>query len=233
MLDGEIFHPTASHVGYLPEERGLYPKKKVRDQMVYLAMLRGMNKKQANESTVKWLDRLHVSEYIDRKLETLSKGNQQKVQLAATLVGEPQLVILDEPFSGLDPVNAQVLKDVIRELIREGRIVIFSSHQMSYVEEFCEDIAIINHGDVVLAGHLDDIKDTYGCGRKTISADNYSPQEVLELKTQADMWQILDICKQTGVEIHQFGAYEPSLNDIFISCVGDEEPDTEAAKEAV
>ena len=127
---------------------------------------------------------------------------------------------------------------------------------MSYVEEFCEDIAIINHGDVVLAGHLDDIKDTYGCGRKTISADNYSPQEladicreklssyavvervtkkyvVLELKTQADMWQILDICKQTGVEIHQFGAYEPSLNDIFISCVGDEEPDTEAAKEAV
>ena len=127
---------------------------------------------------------------------------------------------------------------------------------MSYVEEFCEDIAIINHGDVVLAGHLDDIKDTYGRGRKTISADNYSPQEladicreklssyaavervtkkyvVLELKTQADMWQILDICKQTGVEIHQFGAYEPSLNDIFISCVGDEEPDAEAAKEAV
>ena len=149
-----------------------------------------------------------------------------------------------------------MLKDVIRELIREGRIVIFSSHQMSYVEEFCEDIAIINHGDVVLAGHLDDIKDTYGRGRKTISADNYSPQEladicreklssyaavervakkyvVLELKTQADMWQILDICKQTGVEIHQFGAYEPSLNDIFISCVGDEEPDAEAAKEAV
>lgn len=256
MLDGEIFRPTASQVGYLPEERGLYPKKKVRDQMVYLAMLRGMNKKQANESTVKWLDRLHVSEYIDRNLETLSKGNQQKVQLAATLVGEPQLVILDEPFSGLDPVNAQVLKDVIRELIREGRIVIFSSHQMSYVEEFCEDIAIINHGDVVLSGHLDDIKDTYGRGRKTISADNYSPQEladicreklssyaavervtkkyvVLELKTQADMWQILDICKQAGVEIHQFGAYEPSLNDIFISCVGDEEPDTEAAKETV
>lgn len=140
-----------------------------------------MNKKQANESTVKWLDRLHVSEYIDRNLETLSKGNQQKVQLAATLVGEPQLVILDEPFSGLDPVNAQVLKDVIRELIREGRIVIFSSHQMSYVEEFCEDIAIINHGDVVLAGHLDDIKDTYGCGRKTISADNYSPQELADI----------------------------------------------------
>jgi len=256
MLDGKTFQPTASQVGYLPEERGLYPKKKVRDQMVYLAMLRGMNKKQANESTVKWLDRLHVFEYIDRNLETLSKGNQQKVQLAATLVGEPQLVILDEPFSGLDPVNAQVLKDVIRELIREGRIVIFSSHQMSYVEEFCEDIAIINHGDVVLAGRLDDIKDTYGRGRKTISADNYRPQElaeicreklsayanvervtkkyvVLELKPQTDIWQILDICKQAGVEIHQFGAYEPSLNDIFISCVGDEEPDTEAEKEVV
>lgn len=246
LLDGEKFQPTSSQIGYLPEERGLYPKKKVREQMVYLAMLRGMNKKQAMESTKKWLEKLQVSEYIDRNLETLSKGNQQKVQLAATLVGEPEIVILDEPFSGLDPVNAQVLKDVISGLIQEGRIVIFSSHQMSYVEEFCEDIAIINHGDVVLSGNLDEIKETYGKGRKILSAENYDLQQlakmceeklagkasvqhiakkyiVLELAAGTNDWDILDACRQSGVEIHQFGAYEPSLNDIFISCVGEEE----------
>lgn len=250
VLDGKKFKPTASQVGYLPEERGLYPKKKVRDQMVYLAMLRGMNKKQAMESTIKWLKRLQVEEYIDKNLETLSKGNQQKVQLASTLVGEPQIVILDEPFSGLDPVNAQVLRDVIKSLILDGRIVIFSSHQMSYVEEFCEDIAIINHGEVVLVGHLDEIKDTYGKGRKTLSALNYDTQElaelcrnqmadvanveqvtkkyvVLELKEQADEWSVLDVCKAAGIRVHHFGSYEPSLNDIFISSVGEETDENE------
>ena len=253
---GKPFCTANESIGYLAEERGLYPKYKIMDQLLYFASLKGMRRQDAQRSIDYWFERLGIEEHRDKRAEQLSKGNQQKVQLAATLVGEPQLVILDEPFSGLDPVNAQVLKDVIRELIRDGRIVIFSSHQMSYVEEFCEDIAIINHGDVVLAGHLDDIKDTYGRGRKTISADNYSPQEladicreklssyaavervtkkyvVLEMKPQADMWQILDICKQAGVELHQFGAYEPSLNDIFISCVGDEELDAEAAKEAV
>ena len=132
LLDGKKFKPDGSQVGYLPEERGLYPKKVVKEQMMYLAMLRGMTKKEAAKSTKKWLEKLQVSEYTDKKLETLSKGNQQKVQLAATLVGEPEIVILDEPFSGLDPVNSQILKDVITELISEGRIVIFSSHQMSY-----------------------------------------------------------------------------------------------------
>lgn len=113
-----------------------------------------MNKKQAEENMRKWLTRLDVIQYENRKLDTLSKGNQQKVQLAATLVADPDIVILDEPFSGLDPVNSQILKDVINELIRAGKIVIFSSHQMSYVEEFCEDIVVINHGEVALAGTL-------------------------------------------------------------------------------
>ena len=243
MLDGEIFRPTASQVGYLPEERGLYPKKKVRDQMVYLAMLRGMNKKQANESTVKWLDRLHVSEYIDRNLETLSKGPQQKVQLAATLVGEPQLVILDEPVSGLDPGNAQVLKDVIRELIREGRIVIFSSHQMSYVEEFCEDIAIINNGEIALSGDIADIKAEYGKNQLIISAVGMGAEELAEkLKTSCeDTLSVTGIHKDgvivkniqelsgnalikeimnADIEIASFDSYRPSLNDIFVKAVG-------------
>lgn len=246
LLDGKKFKPVGKEMGYLPEERGLYPKKTVKDQMVYLAMLRGMNKKEAQKSTVKWLEKLQVSEYIDRKLETLSKGNQQKVQLAATLVGEPVIVILDEPFSGLDPVNSQILKDVISELISEGRIVIFSSHQMSYVEEFCEDIVIINKGEVVLKGNLDDIKSEYGKGRRIVSAYNYSLDElegicnnqlkemvdvlsvnkhyvILDLKENISQWQVLDKLREIEVDVKTFGAYEPSLNDIFVAKVGDEE----------
>lgn len=252
MLDGKKFTPTPGQVGYLPEERGLYPKKEVLGQLVYLAMLRGLNKKDAQASAKKWLKRLEVSEYETRKLDTLSKGNQQKVQLASTLVGNPQIVILDEPFSGLDPVNAQILKDVIRELILEGRIVIFSSHQMSYVEEFCEDIVIINHGESVLSGHLDDIKTEYGKGRKILSATNYGLDDlkklceekfadkvtvlgsnknhvILEMVEGVSQWDILEALKNAGVEVKTFGVYEPSLNDIFVSKVGEEE-ETEETK---
>ncbi|MCM1288004.1 MAG: ATP-binding cassette domain-containing protein [Clostridium sp.] len=249
-LDGEKFVPKSSQIGYLPEERGLYPKKTVTDQMVYLAMLRGKNKKEALESTKKWLTKLDVIEYETRKLDTLSKGNQQKVQLAATLVGEPDIVILDEPFSGLDPVNAQILKDVIRELIAEGRIVIFSSHQMSYVEEFCEDIVIINHGDIALAGNLDEIKTEYGKGRRIVCANNLTLDElkdvcesklsdkvtvhdvnkhyvILNIKDGVDQWQLLDAFREQNVDIKTFGAYEPALNDIFVSRVGEEEAEEE------
>ena len=154
-LDDKPFEPRKVQIGYLPEERGLYPKRKVLEQMIYLAMLRGVSRKTASANAKRWLERLEVSQYQDRLLETLSKGNQQKVQLASTLVCDPEIVILDEPFSGLDPVNSQILQEVVQELIRDGKIVIFSSHQMSYVEEFCEDIVIINHGEVVLSGHLD------------------------------------------------------------------------------
>lgn len=251
LLDGKKFKPDGSQVGYLPEERGLYPKKTVKEQMVYLAMLRGMNRKEANKSTEKWLEKLQVSEYTQRKLETLSKGNQQKVQLAATLVGEPDIVILDEPFSGLDPVNSQILKDVISELISMGKIVIFSSHQMSYVEEFCEDIVIINKGEVVLSGNLDEIKSQYGKGRKIVSAYNYTLEElkdicneklneivsvlftnkhyvILDMKENVNQWQVLEKLKELNVDVKAFGAYEPSLNDIFVSKVGEE---AENAKE--
>lgn len=140
LVDGKPFRTKDFRIGYLPEERGLYPKKGVLEQLMYLAQLRGSSRADAKEQSMRWLKRLEVDEYAQRKLETLSKGNQQKVQLAQTLVCNPDLVILDEPFSGLDPVNSQILKDVIREQIQDGKLVIFSSHQMSYVEEFCEDI---------------------------------------------------------------------------------------------
>lgn len=226
----------------------MYPKKTVIEQMVYFAKLRGLDRASAVKNAQKWLSRLKVSEYEKRKMDTLSKGNQQKVQLAATLVCDPDIVVLDEPFSGLDPVNSQILKDVIRELISEGKIVIFSSHQMSYVEEFCEDIAIVNQGEIVLAGSLDEIKEEYGRGRKILSALNYSLEEleqlcreklsevlevesrskhnlILRLNEGASQWNILERMKEEGIDIDQYGSYEPSLNDIFVSCVGDEVPE--------
>lgn len=254
LMDGEKFNFTSDQIGYLPEERGLYPKRIIKEQMIYLAMLRGLTKKQAIQNTEKWLARLQVSEYINRKLDTLSKGNQQKVQLAATLVADPEIVILDEPFSGLDPVNSQILKDVIRELIEDGKIVIFSSHQMSYVEEFCEDIVIINHGEVVLSGNLDEIKTEYGKGRRVIAATNYEVDElekivkenlseninvvgknkhyiIVELLEGADQWQVLDDLKRLNIDIKSFGMYEPSLNDIFVSRVGEEEAEENISSE--
>lgn len=244
LLDGKPFEPSKKQVGYLPEERGMYPKKTVLEQMVYFARLRGLDKKTAVESAKKWLGRLQIAEHEKRKMDTLSKGNQQKVQLATTLVCDPDIVVLDEPFSGLDPVNSQILKDVIRERIASGKIVIFSSHQMSYVEEFCEDVVIINQGEVVLQGSLDVIKHEYGQGKKILSALNLTLDEleqhlgkltdlvqiegrnkynvIFRLKDGIDQWKVLERLKAEGIEIDTYGSYEPSLNDIFVSCVGKE-----------
>ena len=180
-LDDEPFNPKKHLIGYLPEERGLYPKKTVLEQIVYLTRLRGLSKKEAVNNAKKWLKRLEIDEYANRKLETLSKGNQQKVQLASTLACEPEIVILDEPFSGLDPVNSKILQDVVTEVINEGRIVIFSSHQMSYVEEFCRDIAIIDKGNIALAGNLKDIKRQYGENQLVISDVNMGLDELSQI----------------------------------------------------
>jgi len=244
-MDGETFNPKQYQIGYLPEERGLYPKKTVNEQLVYLAMLRGMTAKQAKENTKKWLTRMGVLEYGERKLETLSKGNQQKVQLAQTLLCNPELIILDEPFSGLDPVNAQILKDVIQEQIQEGKLVIFSSHQMSYVEEFCDNIVILNHGDVVLEGDLKEIKREFGRERLVLSSLGESPEQLAEClkdgfddllsvekvqkdrvvirqKQEGNKTAILQRLIEKGIDLEYFGLYEPSLNDIFVEKAGDE-----------
>lgn len=245
LLDGKLFEPSKQRIGYMPEERGLYPKRTVKEQMIYLARLRGMNKAEAEESNKKWLKRLAVEEYANCKLETLSKGNQQKVQLASTLVSKPDIVILDEPFSGLDPVNSQILKDVVKELIEEGRLVIFSSHQMSYVEEFCEDIVIINHGNLVLSGSLKDIKREYGKNRITLSLDDCSVEDtkkmiqerfcdyvsvtgeqkeevILQLQEGKNKSEVLEALLKEHVKIASFGNYAPSLNEIFVMKAGDE-----------
>ena len=244
-LDGKPFEPRKVQIGYLPEERGLYPKRKVLEQMIYLAMLRGVSRKTASANAKRWLERLEVSQYQDRLLETLSKGNQQKVQLASTLVCDPEIVILDEPFSGLDPVNSQILQEVVQELIRGGKIVIFSSHQMSYVEEFCEDIVIINHGEVVLSGHLDTIKRDYGKDQLVLSATDMSPEQfsnqiqnrlsdavqitgqtkedvIVRLNEGVSRRELLaKLSQMEDISIEHFETYKPSLNDIFVARAGE------------
>lgn len=245
MLDGKEFRPGDFQIGYLPEERGLYPKKGVQEQIMYLAALRGLDVKTAKKQTARWLERLGVAEYAGKKLETLSKGNQQKVQLAQTLVCNPDIIILDEPFSGLDPVNSQVLKEVIREQIQEGKLVIFSSHQMGYVEEFCEDIVLLNHGDVVLSGNLRDIKKEYGHNRLVIALENCSGEAavgmikekmgeklrvisqrqeevVVEMIGEATRKEILEELLENGMIPEHFGNYEPSLTEIFVERAGDQ-----------
>ena len=245
LMDGKPFKAREYQIGYLPEERGLYPKKTVGEQLIYLAMLRGLNAKEAKEQTKNWLARMGVSDYENRKLETLSKGNQQKVQLAQTLLCNPDIVILDEPFSGLDPVNAQILKDVIKEQIDAGKIVIFSSHQMSHVEEFCDEIAIMNHGDIVLSGNLRDIKREFGKDRLVVASLSETPEELAELlktrfsdlldvekvqqsqvvmkeKKEGNKPAIMQKMIDEGVDIEFFGLYEPSLHDIFVEKAGDE-----------
>ena len=251
-LDGKIFNPKKHLIGYLPEERGLYPKKTVLEQIVYLTRLRGLSKKEAVDNAKKWLKRLEIDEYTNRKLETLSKGNQQKVQLASTLACEPEIVILDEPFSGLDPVNSKILQDVVTEVINEGRIVIFSSHQMSYVEEFCRDIAIIDKGNVALSGNLKSIKKQYGENQLVISDVTKGLDELSGIIKE----KMSDIIVETGrtreelivrnisgvsrsdilkrmiecdIDVEHFESYKPSLNDIFVSLVGDEAEDDKAA----
>lgn len=238
LLDGKPLDTDQIKIGYLPEERGLYPKKVILEQLLYFAALRGVSVRQAKKDALRLLDRLGMGEYANKKLDTLSKGNQQKIQLIATLICDPQIVILDEPFSGLDPVNAMLLEDLVKECIQQGKIVFFSSHQMNYVEEFCNEIAILNQGKIVLSGNIREIKRGYERNRLLIStrqAENVRqwasalPAELVTqvgeqegdlLITLSDAGQkdaFLSALTAQGFDIDGFRVYEPSLNDIFVS----------------
>ena len=235
LIDGQPIDYNKIGIGYLPEERGLYPKKIIIDQLTYFAELKGMSRKEAVQSIDYWLGRLGMTEYRNKKLETLSKGNQQKIQLITALAHDPDIIILDEPFSGLDPVNAMLLKDVVKEQIAKGKIVLFSSHQMSYIEEFCDSIAILNNGVVALHGDMHDIKRDYPRDRlvvrtetpDAIKADFGSSCTVME---NGDlMIRLADPCEKKATmtrlvenyDIDEVKVYEPSLNDIFVEYAGD------------
>lgn len=230
LLDGEPIDRSKIKFGYLPEERGLYPKRVIGEQLSYFGQLRGMSKRASIEAADKWLKRMSMSEYKDKKLDTLSKGNQQKIQLVAALISDPDIVVLDEPFSGLDPVNAMLLKDVIKEVISQGKIVLFSSHQMNYIEEFCDNIAILNGGEIVLSGHIDEIKRSYD--RTLIFIESEDASEIsryLKEKSELDgntvkvriesedkKNELLNELSTGGFDIDSIRVYEPSLSDIFV-----------------
>ena len=234
LIDGKPIDYNKIGIGYLPEERGLYPKKLIIDQLVYLAELKGMNTKEAVKAVDYWLGRLGMSEYRNKKLDTLSKGNQQKIQLITALAHNPDIVILDEPFSGLDPVNAMLLKDVVKEQIAKGKVVLFSSHQMSYIEEFCDSIAIINAGKVAISGDLREIKRTYP--RDKIVVSTQAPEKIkADFKDacteREDGTLLIQLASPTekqammkrlveSYDIDEVKIFEPSLNDIFVEYAG-------------
>lgn len=233
-LDGNPIDYAKTKFGYLPEERGLYPKKTIVEQLTYFAMLKGMDKAAAVASVDKWLARLDMSAYRDKRLDTLSKGNQQKIQLITALTHDPDVVILDEPFSGLDPVNAMLLKDVVRETIDKGKIVLFSSHQMNYIEEFCDDIAILADGKIALQGDLNQIKRSYP--RNQLVVRTQQTEQLLQsesctriaddtvLVAADDVTETMRRLTQTYA-LDEIRVFEPSLNDIFVQYT-----DTEATK---
>ena len=230
LVDGDPTEYKFIRMGYLPEERGLYPKKKIIDQLVYFAMLKGMTKRQAVESVDIWLERLGMSQFRNKRLGTLSKGNQQKIQLITALAHDPDVIILDEPFTGLDPVNAEALKEIVRGEIARDKIVIFSSHQMNYVEEFCDHIAILNGGKIVLNGDLKAIKRDYPRNQLIVSS---SQSDEIMAKYQGESQRLdqdtillslaspddkLATMRQLVKkwDIDEIKVREPSLNDIFV-----------------
>ncbi len=234
LIDGQPIDYNKIGIGYLPEERGLYPKKIIVDQLTYFAELKGMSRKAAVQSIDYWLERLGMTEYRNKRLDTLSKGNQQKIQLITALAHDPDIVILDEPFSGLDPVNAMLLKDVVKEQIRKGKIVLFSSHQMSYIEEFCDSIAILNNGVVALHGDLRDIKRDYPRDRLVVRTE--SPDAIISdfgpfcavMENGGLMIRLADASEKKATmtrlvenyDIDEVKVFEPSLNDIFVEYAG-------------
>lgn len=221
--------------GYLPEERGVYPKTKIFDQLMYFAELKGMKKEEATDSINKWAKELKVEEYLQMPAEKLSKGNQQKIQFMTAIIHDPELVVLDEPFSGLDPVNTEILKNIIVNLIKNGKYIIMSAHQMATIEEFCSDILILNKGKTVLQGNLKEIKETYPANRVEIDVKqditSYIKEIGLEIETETNNNYTIKISDEEkahkllnkliadGIKVDKFEIKKPTLNDIFIEKV--------------
>lgn len=224
--------------GYLPEERGLYPKMVVEEQLLFLARLNGLSKQDAKETLDEWLERFQINANRKKRVEELSKGNQQKVQFLAAVMHDPSILIMDEPFSGLDPVNANVLKEAFLEMHRRGKTIIFSTHQLELVEEMCEDVVIINKGEIVVQGSVQDVKRQHGRNIARLKLDNdvealwldtlrgvqvtKRRQDYIEMHIQADLNPNLIVeaaLRHNGI-ISRFELVAPSLTDIFIERVG-------------
>ncbi|MGI8314532.1 ABC transporter ATP-binding protein [Halobacillus mangrovi] len=233
--DGDIGYDQSHLIGYLPEERGLYPKLKVRDQLVYLAKLRGMPKSASTKELEYWLDRFKVPDYRNKRVEELSKGNQQKIQFISAVLHKPKLLILDEPFSGLDPVNVEMLKEAVVDLKESGTSIVFSSHRMEHVEELCEHLCILHHGTPVVHGQLKEIKRSFGKKNIRVHADfdtRYleSVSGVTKYRSLSEGCELQINNEEVSQEVFRelsgkgfvrtFNLEEPTLNDIFIEKVG-------------
>lgn len=232
----EIDYNKSHLIGYLPEERGLYPKLKVKDQIVYLGRLRGMRKNAIVSELDHWLERFEIPHYKNKKVEELSKGNQQKIQFISAVIHRPELLILDEPFSGLDPINVEMLKEAVVSIAKEGTTIVFSSHQMDHVEQLCENICILREGKAVVHGNLASIKQSFGKKNVKIYGEpsfDYLQsmlgvvryQEVvggchLQVESEEVAMDIFSSLDGKGF-IRRFEIEEPTLNDIFIEKVGE------------
>lgn len=230
-----ISYADSPYIGYLPEERGLYPKMKVQEQLVYLARLRRMGKKQAEQGAQEWLERFEVPHYANKKVEELSKGNQQKIQLIASLLHKPELLILDEPFSGLDPVNVEMLKRAILDFQQQGATIVFSSHRMDHVEELCDNMSILDKGKLIVHGSIRDVKRSFGKQNVRLYSDaditllaglpgveKYTPQRsgaVFRIADESVGQLLLTEALKLG-PVRQFALEEPTLEEIFIEKVG-------------
>jgi ABC-2 type transport system ATP-binding protein len=231
VLGEPVSDKTRDSICYLPEERGLYPRMQVRSLIVFFAALHGLSEAEADRRAREWLDRFELSEWSEKKMNELSKGMQQKVQFIIAVLHRPPIVILDEPFSGLDPVNAATVKDIMLEMRDQGSTIILSTHRMEQVEKMCDSICLINHGRSVLDGDLRAIKHSYG--KNTVDIEFTGPDGFLaspaiasvnrfatgveaKLKPGADAQEILKAAVQSGAQIMRFELLEPSLNEIFI-----------------
>lgn len=237
LINGKPFVRENYKVGYLPEDKGMYQKITLFDQLVYFGQLKGMNLKDAKEKTHELIMNMGLSEYELKPLEKLSKGNQQKINIAQAVINDPDILILDEPFGGLDPVNAQVLKDIIRDFIKRDKLVIFSSHQMSHVEEFCNDVTFIKNGEIILSDNLKQLKREMGNNKFKLKVNKISNKDldnvlskikdinyyletdffVIECLNDKKSNKLLSELIKLNLDIELFGYYEPSLESIFIN----------------
>jgi ABC-2 type transport system ATP-binding protein len=226
-------------VGYLPEDRGLYKKMKIGEQLIFFAELKGLSRPEAARRIDQWLERVGLTEWKGKKWEELSKGMQQKIQFVSTILHDPDLAILDEPFTGLDPINANLLKEVVQELKRRHKTIIFSTHLMEQAEQLCDEICLINRGRRVLGGNLREIKRSFGQRAIAIDAENYDGlfDDVTLIKNVTRFPHHVEVTPQDGIDsqvllhrliavgarIHRFELVEPSLNEIFIESVSKSE----------
>ena len=235
--NGKEVDRKSVNFGYLPEDRGVYPKSKIIDQLLYFAELKGMKKSESLNSINKWAKKLKVEEYLNMPAEKLSKGNQQKIQFMTAIIHNPELIVLDEPFSGLDPVNTEILKNIIIELVNDGKYIIMSAHQMPTIEEFCSDILILCKGKTVLQGNLKEIKDSYKSNRVSINVKEDITRYIKEAKLEIEIatnnnyvikidseekaHELLKKLISKNITVDKFEILKPTLNDIFIEKVGE------------